>query len=1198
MPTQRVTTMCGWLVCAVASFAHAAPVLHATPLFRKFGVADGLPSSSVHQIAEDREGFLWIATVDGLARYDGVGFRVYRHDPNDAASIGGDDITTVFVDRDNRIWCGLESHGLDVLDASRRTFTHFTNDPGNPKTLNADDVWSIGQDADGFLLLGTGGSGLDRTRFDGMHAQFEHVVHDDHDTRSLGSDKIVAIYTAKNSEVWIGSDLGLDVRRGDGYAHVDFSAIRSDKGRLNVRKLLQRDDGTMLAATNRGLVAIDAQLKAKLIVGDELTHKAVFSFAADRDGGLWIGTQRGLNHRDEAGNLTGFIASDTLPGSISGNLIPDLLLDHEGNLWVGSDDGGLVQLPLLWRNFSVFRHDASDSHSLSANRAQGLSVDANGGVWAVNLDGGVDRLDPATGFVERYAERLASPTSKGLFAALADGSGRLWLGHAAGIRVYDIAKSTFRDIAIDAGRADALGGGISAFAEAGGAMWAASNQRGLHRIDPVSLRVRKYLADAHDLRSDDINRIGVDGDGALLVASAAGLDRYDAASEHFAPVRGIPDGAAIEFAFARDGSLWLLEDGALEHFCAPSQCGAYKSIARYTSADGWPSATFTGMQVDANGIVWAAGPRGLWRYDPRSKQVRLFGTQDGLISVEFNDAPLVQRADGTLFGATLAGIVGFAPDHLAENARAPRLVLDGATVARDGRTIAFDTAQPIVLGWTDRDLSFDARALSYANPTANRYQWKLDGYDTDWIDTGNRGQRGFSQLPGGAYTLRVRAANASGVWTESASRIAIAQSPPPWLSRTAFVVYAAILAILAWLITRIYRSRLERRHAFALAQQQRTFAERSNAAKSEFLATMGHEIRTPMTGVLGMAELLLRTQLDNTQRDFAAAIQNSGRVLLRLVNDSLDLARIEAGKLELEDKPLDLYAVMRHVEALQRPVAETKALTLSLSVAPEVPRHVRGDAVRIEQIVLNLVNNAIKFSERGAVAIAIESAGGALHFTVRDSGPGIPPALRARLFQRFEQADGPQRRTGSGLGLAISRELVMRMGGSIDVDSEPGVGSTFRVSLPLIACAAPASEIVGAVAQGQRRVLLVEDDPTVAAVIAGLLRADGHAVSHVANGLAALSETATQPFDVALIDLDLPGIDGLALARLLRARETGARLVIVGISARSVGDEEAVCREAGMDGFLRKPITGAMLDACLAALFSSPVQSTRLPPTS
>ena len=1173
--------------------ACAAAELRSTPLFRKFGVADGLPSSSIHTLAEDHEGFIWIATVDGLARYDGTGFRIYRHNAADAKSIAGDDVTTIFIDRDDRIWCGLESHGLDVLDASRTNFTHYTNDPDDAHSLVADDVWSIGQSQDGSMLLGTGGSGIDRLRFDdASHAAFEHAKHDDANARSLASDKIVSIYTSTNGDIWFGSDYGLDLFRNGGYDHVDFSAVRSDTGRLNVRKLAQNDDGTMLAATNRGLVRIDASLKASLIAGSELTHKAVFSFARDHANELWIGTQHGVNRRDAAGNITGFLASEALPGSISGNLIPDMLCDHEGNLWIASDDGGLMQLTPLWRNFSLFRHDANDEHSLSASRAQGLSVDARGGVWAVNLDGGIDRLDPKTGFVERFGEHLAPPSSKGLFAATEDSRGRLWLGHAAGVRVYRLDDGTFSDLDVDAQRDDALAGGVTGFAETADAMWASTNSRGLHRIDPATFHVARYEEGAHGVRSDDINRIAVDPDGALLVASAAGLDRYDAARDTFSPLPGIPNGTTIELAFARDGSLWLLEDGALEHFCPPKKCGhdGYTSIARYTAADGWQSATFTGMQVDSAGIVWVAGPRGLWRYDPGKKQLRTFGAQDGLISAEFNDAVLVQRDDGTIFGATLAGIVGFDPLHVAENVQPPPLVIDAVTVTRDSQSMALDANHPIALTWRDRDLKVDARALSYANPSGNRYQWQLENFDTGWTDSGNRGEREFSQLPAGSYKLRVRAANASGAWSAASMPIEIEQAPPPWRTVWAFAAYALVLVFASMLSIRAYRQRLDRRHAFRLAQQQREFAERANTAKSEFLATMGHEIRTPMTGVLGMAELLLRTPLDDAQRNFAEAIQNSGRVLLRLVNDSLDLARIDAGKFELENEPFDVQALLRDIESLERPIAEAKGLVFERRVETNAPQFVRGDGIRVQQIVLNLVNNAIKFSERGTVTVALSRAEGGIRFEVKDSGPGMSDDMRARLFQRFEQADGPQRRVGSGLGLAICRELVAHMGGSIGVESEIGKGSAFQVTLPLPEVAMPLQRgvVKPSTASSAQDILLVEDDATVAAVIAGLLRARDHRVVHVVNGLAALAELATSRFDIAMIDLDLPGIDGLTLARMMRTRETDSRrMPLVGVSARSVGDEEALCLAAGMNAFLRKPITGAMLDECLGRVMSA-----------
>jgi signal transduction histidine kinase len=440
----------------------------------------------------------------------------------------------------------------------------------------------------------------------------------------------------------------------------------------------------------------------------------------------------------------------------------------------------------------------------------------------------------------------------------------------------------------------------------------------------------------------------------------------------------------------------------------------------------------------------------------------------------------------------------------------PAPVFDSLIVRRGGRDQPLDATLPKnALLWDDRDLRISARALSYANPAANRYQWRLEGIDPDWIDTGNRGEREFSQLPPGDYRLQVRAAGAAAIWSDPGAPLELSVAPPPWATPLAYAGYAAAFALAVLLAFRAYRQRIKRRYALALAEQQRRFAEQASAAKTQFLATMGHEIRTPMTGVLGMAELLLRTPLQPAQQGYARTILDSGRMMLRLVNDSLDLARIEAGKLELEDVPFDLHALIGETAAVAGPLARNKGLDWRMSVAADAPRHVRGDPVRVKQILLNLVNNAIKFTERGSVTLDLASGpGGATRLRVSDSGPGIAEATRARLFQRFEQADGAQRQGGSGLGLAICRELVACMGGEISLDSEPGRGSTFCVTLPLpeTAAADAAPDAVSltqaagpATSSRPLRILLVEDDPTVAEVIAQLLALHGHAVKHAAR---------------------------------------------------------------------------------------------------
>ncbi|WP_425507278.1 ATP-binding protein [Thermomonas carbonis] len=518
---------------------------------------------------------------------------------------------------------------------------------------------------------------------------------------------------------------------------------------------------------------------------------------------------------------------------------------------------------------------------------------------------------------------------------------------------------------------------------------------------------------------------------------------------------------------------------------------------------------------------------------------------------------------------------------------------DGIAIRRDGewREMPMDTS--FLLGREDRELRIRARLLVFEDPQANHYWSRLEGFERDWVALGASGERVFTGLAPGRYTLRMRAQDAAGNAATEQQLVFVV--PPPWW-RTAWAQagFAAALLLAVFALAWAYRLRLKRRHAWQLAAQKQALAEQASEAKSHFLATLGHEVRTPMTGVLGMSELLQGTPLDPRQRSHVDAIRRAGEHLLRLVNDALDLARIEAGKLQLSPSDFALRPLLDEVAALMAPVAERKGLVFIDGMPADAPAALHGDRTRVQQILLNLVGNGVKFTDSGHVALeTFALAPHGVRFVVADTGPGLDAAQQARLFRRFEQADGARtamRYGGSGLGLSISQELAAAMGGRIRIESQPGAGARFIVELPLPHADVLASDVAPVVPGDETasalRLLLVEDDSIVAEAISGLLQAQGHRVTHAGHGLAALTEVATHRFDAALLDLDLPGMDGLALARMLRAQ--GHAFPLLAVTARSDADAEALTKAAGFDGFLRKPVTGAMLAQALDTLMSKP----------
>jgi signal transduction histidine kinase/ligand-binding sensor domain-containing protein/CheY-like chemotaxis protein len=1157
---------------AVSNASSAASMPLATPQFRRYGLTDGLPNGAIYAPAQDRDGMMWFATQGGLVRYDGVGFKVFKRVGGDPLSMPGSTVYSVFVDRDNRVWAGGISGGLIVLDQVSGRFRHWMHDDTVATSLAADEVWSITQTPDGVLWVATQG-GLDRMR--PGEAGFDNVPLDVDGKHAATFGTSRALLAEPDGRLWIGTEGGLFRREPDGTTKrvpIDPS-FHGDVG------MVWHIDGAgddVRVAVSGGLLVVGRDGVARPLASATLSSSRVMSSTRDAMGRLWIATADGVFLQGDSGDLQLITGQPLLPGGLPGDKTWQTMLDAEGGLWITFDTSSIGYLPPSWNGFARFTHIPDDPASLSGIVAAAIHLGNDGGLWVGGDNGWIDKLDMASGRVQHVVRGIHGQ----VVSLTEDSRGRLWIDDPPLLHVFDHGKL----ISIDLEKAQ-VQRLVLLCAGDDGRVYFASWTQGLFAVDPDTFAISAVPSEQGGSTPPLPDQLTFHA-GRLWYADASGLQQLDPQTGKLRFVPGVPHREARSFAFDASG-FWLATWSVFEHYRYANGEAVRDDSVGYLDPNAF-TADLSEIQVDRQGRLWIFANPGLWTFDRQTRRFASFGAAQGLSNANFSTMATGVTPDGTVFGGNNGGVVAFQPDHLLQAIPPPPpppLTLAYLNVQRHGAAQELALKDDTVrLGWRDRGLRVGVRLASYINPAANHYRFHLSGFDNGWINADSRGERDFAGLDAGDYTLDVQAMGSEGEWSHLAKPLRIHVQAPPWARWWAWLIYALLVLAAVGLILIGWRRRLAQRHRIQLAEQQRQMAEAASAAKTQFLATLSHEIRTPMTGVMGMAELLLSTPLDTQQHEYTQAMQRSGEMLLKLLNDALDLARIEAGRLELEPAPFDPRQLLEDVSQLEQGLAHTKGLHFVLELADDLPAQLVGDALRIKQVLLNLANNALKFTEHGGVTLRAQRTGDGLLLSVSDTGPGIPEASQARLFQRFEQEEGPQRRAGSGLGLAICRELVDMMGGSIELESRLAHGSTFRVRLPLAEPELP--QPLPATVSGDHRtyrLLLVEDDTIVAAVITGLLERQGHTVSHVGNGLAALAELAHAVFDAVLLDLDLPGVDGFQIARLIRQRERdGQRMPIIAVTARSGSEDEMATRAAGMDGFLRKPLSGEQLATMLA----------------
>ncbi len=1177
-------------------------------------------------IVQDQYGFLWFGTVDGLFRHDGYNLKTYRHDAGNPNSLSENFIRSIYRDRSGMLWIATIAGGLAKLDPAQDTVTRYRHDPGNQQSLSNDDVYCAYQESGGVLWVGTG-DGLDR--LDPATGSFIHYKHDARDAGSLSSNRVTAIFEDRQSNLWVGTDAGLnklkrDTGRFSRFLH-DPANPRS-LGHNSVGSILEDQAGVLWVGSELvgGLSALDVksgEFTRYSFHSEQPGGQSVAGVTAiyeDRDGVLWLGTlDTGLLKLDrERKQVMRYARQAGNPNGLHDNAVKTIFEDAEGVMWVGTQEGVSrflkKQLP-----FANYRHEPGNPHSLHDNTIRSVQGDSKGFLW-IGTKLGLNRLDRRTGHVTSYLldSRNGDSLLGNRVAAIREGrAGELWIGtyYGGGLNRFDPATRRSVTYRHDPKNPRSLSNDVvlCLLLDRQGVLWAGTDGGGLNRFDSTTGRFSAYRSEPNNPRSlsDKIRAIFEDRAGILWLATFAGLSRFDPRTEQFTVyrhdpqnVRSLSHNSVNAIREDRQGLLWVGTRYGLNQL--DRSRGAFTA---FTEKDGLPDDRIQAILEDRQGYLWLATHNGLSRFHPPTKTFRNYSEADGLpgkILSPYEAESSWQSQDGEMVLGSMNGVTTFYPDRLSPNPYVPPVVLTDFHLFNKPVHPGSDsplqkpiwTTDSLTLTHTQSIFTLEFAGLSYAAPEKNRYRYRLEGLESEWNEVDSRRRQAtYTSLPAGRYVFRVQASNNEEVWNEDGVSLALTILPPWWATWwfRSLMGLAFVGLILGTYKLRI-RGLKEREQQLDALVQQRTAelvatdeelkvakekAEEATAMKSMFLANMSHEIRTPMNAVIGMAYLALKTPLSEKQRDYVNKIHNAGTSLLGVINDILDFSKIEAGRLDIETVDFRLDDVIASVTAITAEKAQEKGLEFLAEVASAVPQHLVGDPLRLGQVIANLINNAIKFTERGEVYLKAElqeqvGERARLRFSVKDTGIGMTPEQAARLFQPFTQADASTTRKhgGTGLGLTICRRLVELMGGEIGLDSEPGAGSTFHFTVSVGVASGAARDRV--VPEPLRAVsaLVVDDNAAARDILVHALEGVCARVDAVSSGeeaIAAVKQHDTgQPYDVIFMDWRMPGLDGVEAARLHQAGPRpddapGRACWSPRLGARKYGQKPSACRWTG-----------------------------------
>ena len=1201
--------------------------------FTHFMHEDGDSVGEVLAIVQDKYGFMWIGGRNGLARYNAYEYKIFRHDPDDSTTLAANAIYDLVVDNDGTLWIASEG-GLNKYDYRNNVFIRYQHNLEKTNTLSHNSIFRMHLDSAGALWLATR-EGLNRYNRD-----TDDITRF---PRNASEEKLYTQYTldvADNGEgiYYIATGYGLKIWDSINNTVKHYNMDSDAHGTLYnniMRSILFDSSGRLWVANDSGLLQFLFDEEKFIFYPteydppDAVWGAAVWDIFEDKRGTIWVAYDgAGVNFLEKGETkLKTYNNVKRDKDSLASNVVRRIADDSTGDVWIGMFPFGVDVYSPYSNTFRHFKDTTDDERSMTADVVRSFIETEDGRIWVGTDGGGINIWHPEE---RKFAAIIKDGSEPNQIAAnevltmMQDRSGLIWIGSwTNGVSVYNEDQGTFKHYFESSDNPNSLTINQiwDIYQTRNDDIWIATISGGLLKYLPEIDGFKSYHhhIDRNDTVGDErIWALLEDRQGYLWAATQTGLSRYSYQTDSFKTFlydkndpKSIKSNRILSLYEDSQHRLWVGTHGAGLNLYNPED----ESFRPLRKRDGLISNIVNAILEDKENNLWFSSDKGITKYNPDSGEIKNYTDVNGVQSGEFNIGAAIKLKNNYLMFGGLQGVTYFNPQEILKNEHTPKTVFTQLDIINEPvvpglhdspLSTAFFLTDSITFNYKQNVFSIHYAGLSYRSAERNIYRYKLENFDNDWRDVDTERKATYTNLDAGRYVFKVQAANNEGVWGPI-SHIEIIVTPPPWLSWWAYLIYISILiAIVSWYIN-------TQRKILDSERRVVTRLTKLDKLKDEFLANTSHELRTPLFGMVGLAEGMIDNashRLSKMDMNNLSMIIASGRRLSSIVEDILDFSQLKNNTINTEFKPVEVNAVSSIVVALTQPLVAIDKVRVVNKVPAALPP-VRADENRLQQILHNLVGNAVKFTRRGEVVVNAQQKGNEIEISIVDTGVGIPEEKFSELFDAFTQVENSDTRTqgGTGLGLAITKDLVNLHGGKIWLESKLGVGTTFYFTLPVYqgeekASVVSISEKVinktqyngistlnveveenietnyakDVVSQKNYafnpKIMIVDDEPVNRRVIRNHLASQGFTVIDAESGQDAIKKFDNgTTADLILMDVMMPIMSGYEACAQIRKRYTRHSLPVIFITAKFQIQDVIAGFDAGGNDFLSKPIS-------------------------